>query len=100
MAPGSPGYRAVACTLCHTVVPLARNQLPGVARVEAAAGCSPSGTTEVCEVSLGLLGLPFTGCAPLALQMVRDAMVAQPRGNVRGGANSEGRRFPGTAIDH
>jgi hypothetical protein len=49
---------------------------------------------------LGLLGLPFTGCAPLALQMVRDAMVAQPRGNVRGGVNSEGRRFSGTTFAH
>jgi hypothetical protein len=49
---------------------------------------------------LGLLGLPFTGCAPLVLQMVRDAMVAQPRGNILGGANSEGRRFPGTTITH
>src|ERR1700733_8391393 len=56
----------------------------------------PSGTTEVGEASLGLLGLPFTGCAPLALQMVRDAMVAQLRGNVRGGADSEGCRFPDT----
>ena len=61
-------------------------------------GVAPSGATEVFEVSLGLLGLPFTGCAPLGLQMVRDAMVAQPRGNVRGGAKSEGRRFPGTTV--
>jgi len=37
---------------------------------------------------LGLLGLPFTGCAPLVLQMVRDAMVAQSPGNVRGGVKS------------
>jgi hypothetical protein len=54
----------------------------------------------VGEVSLGLLGLPFTGSAPLVLQMVRDAMVAQPRGNIRGGAKSEGRRFPGATIAH
>jgi hypothetical protein len=32
--------------------------------------------------------------------MVRDAMVAQPRGNIRGGAKSEGRRFPDTTIAH
>jgi hypothetical protein len=51
----------------------------------------------VGEESLGLLGLPFTGCAPLALQMIRDAMVAQPRGNVRGGAKARP-SFPGTTI--
>ena len=51
-------------------------------------GVTPSGTTEVDDVSLGLLGLPFTGGAPLVLQMVRDAMVAQPPGNVRGGAKA------------
>jgi len=49
---------------------------------------------------LRLLGLPFTGSAPLALQMVRDAMVAQPRGNVRGGAKSEGRRFSASTVAH
>jgi hypothetical protein len=49
---------------------------------------------------LGLLGSPFTGCAPLVLQMVRDAMVAQPSGNVPGGGKSEGRRFPGATFDH
>jgi hypothetical protein len=57
-------------------------------------GVAPSGTTEVSEVSLGLLGLPFTGGAPQVLQMVRDAMVAQPCGNVRGGATA-GPSLPG-----
>ena len=60
-------------------------------------GLAPSGTTEVDEESLGLLGLPLTGCAPLVLQIVRDAMVAQPRGNVRGGAKARP-SFPGTTI--
>jgi hypothetical protein len=38
----------------------------------------------VLEVSLGLVGLPFTGCAPQVLPMV--PMVAPPRGKIRGGA--------------
>ena len=82
--------------------PACRGTSPsGVAWADAArSGSPPAGTTEVNEVSLGLLGLPFTGSAPLVLQMVRDAMVAQPRGDFRGGAKSEGRRFPGATIAH
>jgi hypothetical protein len=40
------------------------------------AGAPSLGTRNLLDVSLGLLGLPFTGCAPQVLPMLRDGYSA------------------------